>query len=282
MCVDSYLPVATTRLCVVAALPKEKSSSQSTEPEREGMRTPNLYSYREAFFVFPPLGARRLTARVSISRVCTSRVHPRWASNQRATSMLALLSSSLSSRSTVLGSRPLWRGQSMPPPGPAIAFVRATPTAITLDFLATSPAVEAYELGFGPVDGSEDCTPSKWIVASSSLKLSRCTKSSLTPGAAYCFRARAKSAEGWGPYGPCTAAIRTLLPELPTDCSESLKVPSKVLAAQAEVEAWMHLEPLTARAARAHAAHAQNPRGGRCAHACSLPGVAGGCGEGRA
>lgn len=68
-------------------------------------------------------------------------------------------------------------------------------------------------------------------------------QSGLKSGTTYSFRARAFAGDGsdglgrWGAFGPATPPLRTLLPELPKDCSESLKVPSKVLAAQAEVRA---------------------------------------------
>lgn len=148
-----------------------------------------------------------------------------------------------------------------------IAFVRATATSITLDFSVGAQAAAApagalsYELqwqlfaepgeeiGAAPADEAIE-----WKIASSTLKNSRCTKSGLTPGATYVFRARTRSDGIWGPLGSMTAPLRTLLPELPENCSESLKVPSKVLAAQAEKEAKKAQSEASARAAREKAA----------------------------
>ena len=53
-----------------------------------------------------------------------------------------------------------------------------------------------------------------------------------------------------GPWGPPTKPIRTLLPELPDECSESLKVPSKVLQQQAELAAAKAAQQAEERAAR--------------------------------
>ena len=160
-----------------------------------------------------------------------------------------------------------------------ITFVRSTASTATLDFaLAPAgvrvflrqhggklPTIDKYELEWclvgmagEEVDESKlaDTDSLEWKVASSSLKMTRCTKSSLAPGCAYCFRSRGYSSEAgrWGPHGPATAPIRTLLPELPSDCSESLKVPSKVLAAQAEAAAEAAARTAAERAAREKAA----------------------------
>jgi hypothetical protein len=155
-----------------------------------------------------------------------------------------------------------------------ITFVRASPNSITLDFsLGAAPKlrsgaqptplqVACYELLWrlvaepgARIGPSQD---SPWEVASSTLKNSRCTKGGLAAGAAYAFRARCcNTGQFWGALGPETAPLRTLLPELPADCSESLKVPSKVLAAQAEKEAERAQREATERTARDSAAHAE-------------------------
>ena len=155
-----------------------------------------------------------------------------------------------------------------------ITFVRASPNSITLDFsLGAAPKlrsgaqptplqVACYELQWRLVaEPGERIGPSQdspWEVASSTLKNSRCTKGGLAAGAAYAFRARCcNTGQFWGALGPETAPLRTLLPELPADCSESLKVPSKVLAAQAEKEAERAQLEAAERTARDSAAHAE-------------------------
>ena len=113
-------------------------------------------------------------------------------------------------------------------------------------------------------DDIDEDTHATWTTASSSLKSARCTKSALKPGAAYvraiitkyrtpcsvllpsksiptgrsltlcsaqAFRVRACAyPETWGPFGASTPPIRTLLPELPADCSESEGEPTHELA----------------------------------------------------
>ena len=142
--------------------------------------------------------------------------------------------------------------QSLLPSAVELRFVRATETSITLDFVLVSsqtPPVVRYELQWRDA-GSDDLDEAGWQVASSNLKLGRATKSGLKPGVAYAFRARACAhPERWGPLGLPTAPIRTLLPELPETCSESLKVPSRVLAAQAEAAAERAQREAEARAA---------------------------------
>ena len=128
----------------------------------------------------------------------------------------------------------------MRPPQPVtLRFVRAAPASVTLDFVVPSgkDAIDSYELQYrllaeagedpivGTVDpklGTAPAPDGAWTTASSSLKSARCTKSALKAGAAYTFRARACTfPDLWGPYGPATPPIRTLLPDLPDNCSES-------------------------------------------------------------
>lgn len=132
----------------------------------------------------------------------------------------------------------------MPAPLPvALRFVRAAPNAVTLDFVPSGgkEGIERFELQYqlvAEVGDDKATVSSEWNTASSSLKSTRCTKSGLKSGATYVFRARACAyPDLWSPHGSPTEPIRTLLPELPADCSESLKVPSRVLAAQAEAAA---------------------------------------------
>ena len=133
----------------------------------------------------------------------------------------------------------------MQAPAPvSLRFVRAASNAITLDFVPSGgkEGIERFELQYqlaseasgaqeeavvGAGAGVGAGASGEWSTASSTLKSTRCTKSALKPGAAYIFRARAcVYPERWGAFGPPTPPpVRTLLPELPTDCSESLKVP---------------------------------------------------------
>ena len=135
-------------------------------------------------------------------------------------------------------------------------FVKATPVSITLDFAVRAsydiydgPAAPAmhFELQWREADSPEDF----WTTASASLKSTRCTKGNLRSGVAYIFRARASGGgERWGPWGDPTAPLSTLMPELPDEVSELLKVPMK--AANTAIEATMakETERVEQRAAR--------------------------------
>eukprot|EP00316_Scyphosphaera_apsteinii_P022822 CAMPEP_0119299652 /NCGR_PEP_ID=MMETSP1333-20130426/1697_1 /TAXON_ID=418940 /ORGANISM="Scyphosphaera apsteinii, Strain RCC1455" /LENGTH=1309 /DNA_ID=CAMNT_0007301147 /DNA_START=54 /DNA_END=3983 /DNA_ORIENTATION=- len=118
-----------------------------------------------------------------------------------------------------------------------VHFVKATPTSITLD-IHVSPqfeqqakaTVETFELQW-----REAKPNSTWMTASSALKLRRCTKGNLQPGSAYIFRARGHLDNGITcSFGAETEVMRTTLPEVPEGCSEALKVPAMVVAAESE------------------------------------------------
>lgn len=141
------------------------------------------------------------------------------------------------------------------PPPTDLRFIKLAERSITLELIVpassakTGPAaLDRFELQWAVVDTSEPDT--NWSTASSTLKLGRCTKGSLSSGEAYKFRARARNVGGqWGPFGATTAPLRTLLPSLPTECSEDLKLPAKALreagasaAARAAVEAKAEAE----------------------------------------
>jgi hypothetical protein len=131
------------------------------------------------------------------------------------------------------------RPQGMAYPRPSavdISFVKASTSSITLDLLIVGGAddkVACYELQWRC-----ETDQGSWSSASRALKTRRCTKGNLHAGKSYVFRARASAGnEKWGPFGDETPPLLTKLPELPEDCSESLKVPSKVIAAAAEAAA---------------------------------------------
>lgn len=134
----------------------------------------------------------------------------------------------------------------MMPPQVDVIFVKASDRSITLEFdlaadkehkanaiSVSTASIVKYELQwmeYNPVLNGASSSPDQgWEVASSALRSSRCTKSNLTPGVSYIFRARACNGSNvWGEFGTPTNPIRTLLSDIPEKCSEALKISSKV------------------------------------------------------
>ena len=131
------------------------------------------------------------------------------------------------------------------PPSVDIRFIKASQNSITLDLRpgpgsSSGAQIERFELQWRRA-GAAASADGRWMTASSSLKLRRCTKGNLQPGSLYTFRARACTGDAmWGPYGAATEPLSTTLPSVPSECSEALRVPALVAVAASQRKAAEH------------------------------------------